>query len=201
MPALRTVLQWTVGLLFPPNVHWGNIVRGLPVPDDSVSAVYCSHVLEHLPRDDLPAALKNTLRILKPGGVFRFVVPDLYWRAVLYVASAQKTHPSAADQLMSDCGLGKRTKPRTMLAIGKDYYGTTAHLWMYDFTALEALLKEAGFTAIRRCELGDAKDSMFAGVEDRDRFIEGDQCELAIEAMKPTQPVPGDRKLPVAELN
>ena len=89
MPAVRTLLRWTFGLLFPSNVRSGNIVRGLPVPDGSVSAVYCSHVLEHLPRDELPAALCNTLRVLKPGGMFRLVVPDLYWRASVYLASAK----------------------------------------------------------------------------------------------------------------
>lgn len=185
--------------MFPSNVRRGNIVRGLPVPDGSVSAVYCSHVLEHLPRNDIPAALYNTLRILKPGGVFRLVVPDLYWRASLYVASAKNADPSAADQLMSNCRLGKRIKNQSILAIGKDYYGNTAHLWMYDFGALEALLEEAGFTAIRRCQLGDAEDPMFAGVEYRNRFLEGDQYELAIEAMKPTHRMRADSKTSLRE--
>jgi ubiquinone/menaquinone biosynthesis C-methylase UbiE len=171
------------------------------VRDGSVSAAYCSHVLEHLPRDDLPAALYNTLRILKPGGVFRLVVPDLYWRASVYVSSSKKTDPSAADQLMSDCLLGKRTKPKTILAFVRDYCGNSAHLWMYDFAALEALLREAGFTAIRRCEFGDAKDPMFARVEDRGRFFEGDQYELAIEAMKPIDRLTTDSKTSLREPN
>jgi hypothetical protein len=70
---------------------------------------------------------------------------------------------------------------------------------MYDFAALEALLKETGFTAIRRCEFGDAKDPMFARVEDRGRFFEGDQDELAVEAIKPTHRLKTDSKTPVHE--
>src|SRR5262245_14969351 len=54
----------TVGLLFPANVCFGDIVRGLPVPDHSARGVYCSHVLEHLAREDLALALRNTLRVL-----------------------------------------------------------------------------------------------------------------------------------------
>src|SRR5437763_11407141 len=64
LPAVRGVLRATVGLHFPSNIRAGNIVRGLPLPDNSASGVYCSHVLEHLPREDLPAALRNTMNIL-----------------------------------------------------------------------------------------------------------------------------------------
>lgn len=53
---------------FPAGIRYGDIVRGLPVADDSASAVYASHVLEHLAYDDFWAALRNTYRILKPGG-------------------------------------------------------------------------------------------------------------------------------------
>src|ERR1019366_3287391 len=63
IPVVRSVLRATAGLLFPSNARTGDIVRGLPVSDGSASGVYCSHVLEHLPRDVLPTALRNTLRI------------------------------------------------------------------------------------------------------------------------------------------
>src|ERR1700688_376097 len=33
---------------FPPNVRSGDIVKGLPVGDESCHGVYASHVLEHL---------------------------------------------------------------------------------------------------------------------------------------------------------
>src|SRR6266487_4619922 len=75
IPGVRAILGSTMGLLFPPNVRFGDIVRGLPIPDGNAYGVYCSHVLEHLAREDLAPALRNTLRILRPGGIFRLVVP------------------------------------------------------------------------------------------------------------------------------
>ena len=60
IPGLRFVLRRTVGLLFPANARPGDIVAGLPVADRTARGVYCSHVLEHLPRDDLPVALGRT---------------------------------------------------------------------------------------------------------------------------------------------
>jgi Methyltransferase domain len=55
------------------------------VPDGIAEGVYASHVLEHLSYDDFWIALRNTHRLLKPGGIFRLVVPDLEIRARKYL--------------------------------------------------------------------------------------------------------------------
>jgi predicted SAM-dependent methyltransferase len=62
-----------------------NITRPLPISNEAYQGVYCSHVLEHLPRALAPDFLKDVLRILKPGGILRIVVPDLGHIARLYV--------------------------------------------------------------------------------------------------------------------
>lgn len=185
-PVFGHILRATVGCLFPANVRFGDIVRGLPVPDNIASGVYCSHVLEHLPRDDLPIALRNTLRILIPGGVFRLVVPDLQWRAARYLAAAEGGDASAADELMDGCYLGVR---RRLIFIGaaRAAFGKSRHLWMYDFAALKALLEQAGFVGIRRCDCGDAVDPMFGIVEEKDRFLSCGKRELAVEARRPNE--------------
>ena len=158
---LRAVFRCTVGLLFPRNASFGDILRGLPVPEGSASGVYCSHVLEHLALDELPLALRNTLRLLRPGGIFRLVVPDLHWRAIRYVAAVANGEPFAADQFMSSTNLGRSFKPKNIVGIARECFGHSAHLWMYDFASLKAKLEDVGFVEIRRCELGDATDRMF----------------------------------------
>lgn len=52
---------------FPANVIYGDIVRGLPLTENSCQGMYCSHVLEHLALGDLDRALKNVHRYLKLG--------------------------------------------------------------------------------------------------------------------------------------
>ena len=124
-----------------------------------------------------------------PGGLFRLVVPDLHWRAARYLASLAKGDQHAADNLMSTCLLGRRTKSKNLIALVRDHYGNSTHLWMYDFAALKALLEDVGFVGIRRCEFGDASDGMFALVEDHGRFFDGGERELAIEAIRPSHPI------------
>src|SRR5215468_464987 len=48
-----------------------------PVPAASMDAVWSSHNLEHLQRHEVPLALKEFLRVLKPRGLLLLTLPDL----------------------------------------------------------------------------------------------------------------------------
>jgi SAM-dependent methyltransferase len=187
MQLVKAIVRISVGMLFAPDVRYGDIVAGLPIPDAVAAGVYCSHVLEHLPRADIAVALLETKRILRPGGTFRLVIPDLYWRAQQYVTAVQAADPHAADRFLDSCMLGTRSKAQGFLEIASRHYSLNAHKWMYDFAIMRDLLQTAGFIGIRRCQLGDSPDPMFALVEDAGRFSECDQKELAIEARKPAR--------------
>lgn len=47
------------------------------VDNDSVDAVYNSHIVEHLDFYDVPKTIKEFLRVTKPGGKVRCVVPNI----------------------------------------------------------------------------------------------------------------------------
>ncbi len=188
LPALGFLFRHSLGALFPANVRYGDIVKGLPLSEGLAAGVYCSHVIEHLPREDVPATLRETLRILRPGGIFRLVIPDLHWRARHYLKAAGTGDPEAGDRYLDACMLGARIKPRTPIGIARHYLGHGVHLWLYDFAGMRALLEAAGFVAIRECALNDCDDPHFAEVEEASRFFAGGERELAIEARKPAYP-------------
>lgn len=54
-------------------------VRNLPFGDCEFDIVYSSHVLEHIPRNDLAPTLNEWTRILKEGGEFQIVLPNIEW--------------------------------------------------------------------------------------------------------------------------
>jgi SAM-dependent methyltransferase len=161
---------------FPANVHYGDIVKGLPLPPESCQAVYCSHVLEHLALEDLDLALRNTASYLQPGGIFRCVLPDLEKRIRDYVSDSS---PTAAIRFMEDTLLGVKTRPGWTGLLGS-FLGNSAHLWMWDFKALKSRLESHGFREVRRADYHDSLDPRFAEVEDAARFTNA----LAIECRK-----------------
>jgi len=172
---------------FPDNVTFGDIVRGLPLADGSVDGVYASHVLEHLSRASMLIALQNTYRILRPNGIFRLIVPDLEARARRYIADLEGSLPDANDRLLRSSYLGVEADPKGPLGVASEMFGRNKHLWMWDFPAMAAALTLAGFTSIRRCEMGDSGDPAFAAVEQRVRFFDEPTGirELAVHCQRP----------------
>ena len=154
---------------FPENVEYGDIVKGLPVAEESFHGVYCSHVLEHLSLADFRTALINTWRILRPGGggVFRLVLPDLEHMVNRYIDDCSE---SAAHTFMTDTGLGALKRDRSLRGFVVSYMGNSKHLWMWDFKSIAAELSRAGFTGIRRAAFGDSPDAAFSEVEEKDRW-------------------------------
>lgn len=54
-------------------------IRSIPYNDESVTEIIASHVLEHLPKNDVIVALKSCYRVLIHGGILKLEVPDLNW--------------------------------------------------------------------------------------------------------------------------
>lgn len=169
---------------FPPNVEYGDVVKGLPVAADSCAAVYCSHVLEHLSLEDFRAALHNTFRILQPGGVFRLVLPDLFQCASRYLHAADS---DVSISFMRQTCLGVERRPRSLRDFLVFWLGNSQHLWMWDYASLSRELASAGFVAVRRAAYGDSSDPMFRQVEQKDRW---DDC-LGIECARPVPALNG----------
>jgi SAM-dependent methyltransferase len=165
--------------LFPKDCEYGDIVKGLPIKPESCDVIYCSHVLEHLSLEDLRVALRNILNLLKHGGVFRLVVPDLESAARNYLKSADEDRSVL---FLKTTLLGKEKRPRTFFELASEVLGNSRHLWMWDFRGLAKELKDAGFSEIRQAIFGDHNDSMIERVENADRYLES----VGISCRKPT---------------
>ena len=59
------------------GVDYGNIEDPLEYADNSVDVISCHHVLEHIPHSKIEGVLKEFVRVLKPGGLLDFAMPDI----------------------------------------------------------------------------------------------------------------------------
>ena len=183
---------------FPETVEVGDIVKGLPIEDGQVDVVFCSHVLEHLAYEDFLFAIRNVHKLLRPGGVFRLVVPDLEGRAKYYLENMANL-PNPATWLMTSTLLGViPRRKRTVQACVKALVSSTEHRWMWDYKTLAHELLATGFSAVRRIEYGESNDPVIRAAEKESRFFwspgnvtdvmgsqrEHQYPELAVEATK-----------------
>jgi predicted SAM-dependent methyltransferase len=132
------------------SIRYGNILKGLPIHDNSIEVLYSSHMLEHFDSDEAEIFCQEAHRILIPGGIIRIVVPDLTLKVNEY--SEHKDANLFIDSL-NIC----IPKPKTF--INKIYYGFfnsyRRHQRMYDHKSLEILLKRNRFVDIQSIESGD----------------------------------------------
>lgn len=91
---------WTNADLVPDgsDVIGVDLRRRLPFADATFTAVYASHVLEHLAPAEAAALLREMARVLVSGGIVRIVVPDLEGIARAYLASLDAVDATGDDE-------------------------------------------------------------------------------------------------------
>jgi SAM-dependent methyltransferase len=154
------------------RVH--NLSKGIPYPDNSVDAVYHSHLLEHIDREFVPGFFAEIRRVLKPGGLHRICVPDLENLARSYLASLEAAitsrtpngHERSIEEMIEQSvrreADGTSKQPPLRRAAENFFFGDArkrgeTHQWMYDRVNLPARLREAGFTQVRVTTWNDSE--------------------------------------------
>ena len=82
------------------TVTYQNIEKPWKFNDNSIDVVYSSHLFEHLDSCARDLYLSETVRVLKSGGAFRLVVPDLQKLAKEYLDATDRGEPNAAKQFL-----------------------------------------------------------------------------------------------------
>jgi SAM-dependent methyltransferase len=83
-----------------PSVEKADLLQRLPLPDCSCKLVYSSHFLEHIPKQMVPAFLRECLRVLTPGGVLRLALPDFEEMCKEYLLRRSSGEHEKADFLV-----------------------------------------------------------------------------------------------------
>jgi SAM-dependent methyltransferase len=188
------------------NVRMHDLTKPLPYAENSVDMVYHSHVLEHIRREDRASFLKELLRVLKPGGVHRAVVPNLSALARAYIDSFERamsgrpdwaTHEERVVDLLEQmvreepAGLSCQSKIVRIIeriVVGDARRRGEVHRWMYDDVSLPGLLRDVGFDAITIEVFNKSRFSHWAelGLEVReDGKAEYKPGSLYVECEKP----------------
>ena len=118
-----------------PDIELVDIRRKLPLENESVNYIYCSHVLEHFEKYEALNILKECRRVLKEGGVIRVVLPDL--REMI------RKYKDAEEFNREFFGYEKDEKSIFNLFI-------RGHQWMYDESSFLRVFEEV-FGNVKKC--------------------------------------------------
>lgn len=115
-----------------------------PVPDASVDAVYSSHNIEHVYPHEVPVALGEFLRVLKPEGLLVLTCPDLQ-EVCRLVAEDRLAEPAYVSAVGPIAPLDILYGHRPQLAHGNHYM---AHRSGFTLRTLMDTVREAGFGSV-----------------------------------------------------
>jgi len=133
--------EWTtVDVTKECDIYW-DLRSPIPLPDNSVSKIYSSHLFEHLTFQQGQKLLHESMRLLRPGGTFSICVPN----ARIYIEHY----------------LGIREVPQDYFGWKPAYNGTTSidainyvaymdgeHKYMFDRENLLDILRGAGLIGV-----------------------------------------------------
>lgn len=125
-----------------------NLLKEWPMDENTIDFIAGSHFIEHLDLNHGIRFLKESFRVMKPGGVIRLSCPDLE----IYVKNyAERNMDFFRHKLIREwCAFSQAQTPGEILA-AKAYDSGGAHKWFYDFESLKHILEMAGFKDVKRC--------------------------------------------------
>jgi predicted SAM-dependent methyltransferase len=169
-----------------------DIRKPLPFPDGSASAIYASHVLEHLYHEDAKRLIREAFRVLRSGGVLRVVVPDLSAIVQEYLGgrpfgqlSGEFGSLNPADRVNHRLLMHWPTPASGNLIyrIYSSWHDFHTHKWMYDSDSLVALFQAAGFAEAERKGCRESRIEDVDKVEEESRILNG--AGVCVEGVKP----------------
>lgn len=150
--------------------HLIDFGRSWPIPDDSLDGIFCEHVFEHFDAVQGKSILREALRVLRPGGTVRIIVPD-----------GDKIIRSYCTNPTELIGHRETETSFAMDAVNSYFRQRYEHQFIYDWALLQYQLKAAGFEQVAQVSFGTGDASASIILDDRAYKWES----LYVEAIKP----------------
>ena len=151
------------------DIVW-DLRRGLPFDDNTASAIFSEHVIEHLSKEDGEKLLRECHRVLQKEGVLRLSTPDAARFLRSYAGDCEfLRHADFPEAIESPLD-----RVNMMMREGGQ------HLWVYDFASLSLALRRAGFVDVSEQPFGVSRHERMQDIDTRGRAFES----FYVEAIK-----------------
>jgi predicted SAM-dependent methyltransferase len=124
-----------------PSADYLDFTKRFPFGDNVFGAIFCEHTIEHIPKSQAQAMVREVHRVLRPGGAFRVVTPSLETLVQLIVSQES---PMSQKYLSWFRKYSNNPHATVCDAINLAFYGY-GHCHIYSRHDLSDLLHQAGF--------------------------------------------------------
>lgn len=161
-----------------------DVTRPFPIDDAQFDYVFTEHLFEHLTFKEGQNLLRESCRVLKPGGKIRVACPDLMKVISLYnrpQTDEQKRYiKHCVDHSLADIGIYNEC------FVLNNAVRNWGHKFLYDEQTLKLALERAGFTDVVRWGVCKSTDPVFQNLESFGPGYEAKVYEtIVMEARKP----------------
>jgi predicted SAM-dependent methyltransferase len=145
------------------TVAYMDATEPFPFESDSLDYIFSEHMIEHVTYEGGARMLRECYRTLKPGGKVRIGTPDL--QAVVRVLTDSQ-HPAVQRYIRFyvDRFVGP-TVPYDPAQMVNTLFYQFGHQFIYNESSLTHALQQAGFTGVRRFDVGVSDDPLLQRVE------------------------------------
>jgi len=123
-----------------------DLTNGIPASDNSLEVVYHSHMLEHLTNNEGIEFLRECNRVLQPGAIMRLLVPDLESFSKKYVEGDDFFFDAYRKEALDNDSNLYPTRGAIFMGMLHNH----GHKMGYDFETLQYVLKQTGFTNVKK---------------------------------------------------
>lgn len=139
--------------------------KPFPIPDNSLNYIYAEQVIEHLPFEGGMVMLRESHRVLAPGGKLRVATPDLRQLVALFDQDSTEPERRFMTAQLKMVGLRVVKEPERPLFIMNMYFHAWGHRFLYDRQTLQSALESVGFRDIRFVRHSESDDPELRNVE------------------------------------
>jgi predicted SAM-dependent methyltransferase len=168
------------------GIVYVDLTKRFPFPDNSFDHVYSEHAIEHLPYRSGLSMLRESFRVLRPGGRVRIATPDFVFLKNLHNRDKTPLQQQYISWSLKEwVGSGLEEHPEMFVI--NNFVRAWGHQFIYDEATLRQTFEMAGFVQIRKAELNRSIDPVFCGLENESRMPAGflKLESLILEASKP----------------
>lgn len=144
-----------------------DFIKPFPYADGSFDAVFCEHSIEHISTNDAQLMCREIYRVLRKGGHFRVVTPELEKIAAM---ALHENSPDVQAYIQWYRDWNKNPNATVSDAVNAMFY-MHGHQHLYMRAELAALLRSIGFSDIRFFEAGEYGQPVFNGVDGHGKVI------------------------------